>query len=214
MTDKTQLEAVAWALAQDGKTLAWGGFTQCVAFVRNYVAFLNLKQPPPVQGAKDLWTVDWGPDFTRHKDPQPGDIGVLKETPKNKSGHTDVAVEIVPGTLVTMDQNLTDPIIGGTQGSPVDKIAWRFPNDRFLGFIRPKFKEEEMQPKVNKGDVQNVFRSYGYEPNANDITAGVGKQWKDWYYNDVLTHPKVKEVVKRVACTPDERTFLDLRKKL
>lgn len=164
---KTQSEAIQWAISQEGKLLPWGGYSQCVAFIRNYVDFLGYKQPPFAPGAKDLWTVDWGPEFTKQSSPQPGDIGILGPSAVNKDGHIDIVIEVVPGSLVTMDQNVTNAILGGTTGSPVDKIVWRYPNNRFLGFIRPKFKEESMltPTQVDKAIKMGLQR----EPTAEEL---------------------------------------------
>jgi len=56
---------------------------------------------------------------------------------------------------------------------------------------------------VNKGDAINVFHALGYEPNENDIAAALGKDWKDWIYNHVLTHPAVKKLVANAARVPE-----------
>lgn len=45
-----------------------------------------------------------------------------------------------------------------------------------------------MTPLVNEGDAVNVFTALGYPPNANDKAAAINKDWKQWIYNDVITH--------------------------
>lgn len=139
---RTKEEAINWAYQQVGKPepLPWGGWSQCVAFVRNFVAFLGCKQPPGVPSAKELWRVDWGPDFVKVGTPQPGDIGILNSIATNPSGHINIVVRLEPGRIVTVDQNLVHPLLKGTQGSPPAQVSWVWPSSRFLGFVRPLYK--------------------------------------------------------------------------
>lgn len=64
-------------------------------------------------------------------------------------------------------------------------------------------------PPVNAGDAYNVFRGLGYEPNENDVAAALGKDWKQWIYNDVLTHGGLfTEGKKRIAALEAENLVL------
>lgn len=165
---KTVQEATIWALSKQGQTLPWGGFSQCVAFARNYVDFLCYKQPPLVPGAKNLWTADWGAQFTKCKTPQPGDIGILGPTPINPDGHINVVVEVRPGGIATIDQNLVNPILGGTKGSPITRALWAYPNEKFLGFIRPKFKEEESVSEITDTQIDDTINRMRLLANVPD----------------------------------------------
>jgi hypothetical protein len=205
---KTQQEAVSWALQQEEETLEWGGFSQCVAFVRNYVDFLGYPQPPSIPGAKDLWTVDWGPNFTKHKDPQPGDIGIYGPTSVNKSGHTDVVVQVTGNTLLTMDQNLVNPIIGGKQGSPIEKVTWVLPSSRIIGFIRPKFKEGASMTTEEATAVLDSFygRFTGRKVKNSELSEYipylVGGE-PDKFFSKAWQFDEVKKTVGTVTPDPD-----------
>lgn len=174
---KTQQQALQWALAQDGNVLSWGGYSQCVAYIRKYADFLGFKQPPSVPSAKDLWSVDWGDQFARASSPAIGDIGILKPTTNNKDGHINIVVGSL-SFLYTMDQNFVNPIIGGKVGSPIRRVTWQYPNDRFYGFIRPKFKEESMTRGVMAAmkflaTRQNECTDAEFAKYANDVEAFV-----------------------------------------
>lgn len=140
MFNRTQKEAVNWLKAQRGKLLPWGGYSQCVAFVRNYLNYLGSAQPAGVNGAKDLWRVVWPSGWTRYSSPQVGDVVVWNAIPSNRWGHVGVVVEVHGAYIVTADQNFTNPKTG-TQGSPITVAnKWAWPNSRALGFWRPSLK--------------------------------------------------------------------------
>jgi len=133
MVRRTQKQAVDWAKAQVGINLSWGGFTQCVAFSRNYVNYLGTSQFGGVNSAKDMVNVAWPVGYTRSSSPQVGDIAVLGPIPTNKDGHTNVVVEVGNGYILTIDQNYRG------KNSKIEQIRWVYPNSRFIGFFRPQF---------------------------------------------------------------------------
>jgi murein DD-endopeptidase MepM/ murein hydrolase activator NlpD len=63
-----------------------------------------------------------------------------------------------------------------------------------------KYVNEEwtnMGQKSNRGDAQKIFPALGYPPNDNDLaSAELGKSFKDWFYQDVLTHPGLLKTYK------------------
>lgn len=139
----TQQQAVIWAQQQQHKLLNWQGWSQCVALIHYYIAYLGLRQFGGVEGAINMWedgkfNMD---DFSKQKDPQPGDIAVLGATKTNAYGHTNIVIEVGKDYLITIDQNAINPIFEGRNGSPIGQLRWAYPSTRFLGFYRPKYAE-------------------------------------------------------------------------
>jgi hypothetical protein len=136
MVTRTKKQAIAWANAQINTNLSWGGFTQCVAFSRNYVNFLCGSQFGGVNSAKDMVNVAWPIGFSRSSTPQVGDIAVLGPISTNPDGHTNVVVEVGNGYILTLDQNYRG------KNSKIEQIRWVWPNSRYIGFFRPQFVPE------------------------------------------------------------------------
>jgi hypothetical protein len=152
----TQSKAVDWAVRQITKSLDWGGYTQCVAFVRWYFRANGIDQFPPLtKGAKQIWDVDLNPaqvQRIRPGNPQPGDIAVYGATKNNPAGHMSVVVALSKGGYVDVSQNIVNPVLApdAKHGSPIASKEWVWPNDRVIGFIRPKFAPEPSKPQLPK----------------------------------------------------------------
>lgn len=132
---KTQSEAVNWIKYQNGSQKVGNG--QCVALARKYVTFLGYPQPPLVNGAKDLWDVNWGPNFTKipvSKPAQPGDIPIWNGNEGNGDGHIACLVNTIPDGFRSVDQNW-----GGQYPHFVNHTL-----KNVIGYVRPKFKEGDM----------------------------------------------------------------------
>lgn len=209
MVTRTQQQAIDWVKAQLGTNLSWGGFTQCVAFSRNYINYLGSSQFGGVNSAKDMVNVYWPVGFTRSSSPQVGDIGVLGPILTNKDGHTNVVVEVGKGYIVTADQNYRG------KNSKIENIRWTYPNSRFISFIRPQFivpaKPTNSAPSTKGSTGKTLYlKSYVqtwnvYQENSRPPRTAVG-QLKPAKYGG-LQYRIIKEAVAPQTVTIQTQTF-------
>lgn len=140
---RTRQQALNWAKAQVGNRLKWGGYDQCVAWVRHYLNYNGLGQFGGVEGACNMVEVDWPKGVVRVGDGniiQPGDIVVWASTPDKKSGHTGVVLEVHPDRLVTLDQHYY------RRNPKIDKVTWPMPNNRLLAVYSVPFNQPAPSP--------------------------------------------------------------------
>lgn len=208
MITRTQQQAIDWVKAQLGTNLSWGGFTQCVAFSRNYINYLGSSQFGGVNSAKDMVNVFWPVGFTRSSTPQVGDIAVLGPIPTNTDGHTNVVVEVGNGYIVTADQNYHG------HNSKIENIKWTYPNARFIGFFRPQFivpaKPTNTAPST-KGSAGKTLYLHSvptwnvYQENSRPPRTAIG-QLKPAKYGG-LQYRIIKEAVAPQTVTIQTQTF-------
>ena len=78
---------------------------QCMDLYRQYVKdVLEVRQSPPVVGAKDVWNTHTE-DFTKEKYPIQGDIVIWRATESNPYGHIAVFHEGTKTLFTSFDQN-------------------------------------------------------------------------------------------------------------
>ncbi len=167
---KTQQEAVAWAKSKVGGPRIGDG--QCVPFVRAYIDFLGYPQPPLVPGAKDLWPLNWGPDFTKISvglPSRPGDIPIWNSNVGGGFGH--ISVEVAPklARFDSVDQNWNNVVPG--PGDPPALI--NHDKSNVLGFVRPKFKEDDVTSRTTAIWLLRTL-THKHSPEEKDIKGWTG----------------------------------------
>lgn len=142
-----------------------------------------------------------------------GDFIVFNERVGSEYGHIDIALQ---------DGNISNFTGADSNwgGNKTLHTVTHLNKDWVFGALRPK--ENNMDHKfVNEGDVKNRCRADGYEPPQDYINAWNGKIWHDFEY-DWLKQPVRETSLKAKyggtsgvpTCTPDERQYLDLLKKV
>lgn len=97
-----------FVVTYNGKKIDWDkahGY-QCVDLFRQYCKdVLNIKQVPPVDGAKDI--INSPGDFKVSKGAYaPGDVLVYDRTPSNPYGHVCILVSLLDSdTFIVFEQN-------------------------------------------------------------------------------------------------------------
>lgn len=85
-------------------------------------------------------------------------------------------------------------------------------------FIDPLtlIKENNMTPPVNRGDIFNMWHAGGMpgDPDENYLKTWEGSDWKAFMYDITGQGLWQAEYKTQVTCTPDERAYLDLLKKV
>ena len=136
----SQAEAVAWAVAQVGKSIDHDGLygAQCVDLIQAYYAFLGEKSPSI--NAFRYATVSLPSGWTRIKYysgfvPQPGDIAVWTYT-TSANGHAAVITSATSSRMYVVEQN------GSTGKTRTHSYPYTY--GTFYGVIRPKLTASSM----------------------------------------------------------------------
>lgn len=143
--------------------------------------------------------------------PEYGDYVVWGTGVGNVAGHIDLcAVAGDVNGFIGYDSNWgDDPILQAVKHTYVLNV---------LGFIRLKGGDtmNTNTPPVNRGDIFNMWRAGGMagDPSETYLSTWDGSDWKKFMYDITSQGLWQQKYKSQVACTSDERAFLDLRKKI
>lgn len=178
-TSKTSAEAVAWARAQNGKSLDYDGAygAQCVDLIMYYYRYLGVSSPGG--NAKDYtWNALPG-GWTRTSSPSEGDIVVWGSGAymgngwyaNNPYGHIGIVTSVSGSTMSFCNQNLN--------GQYVEE-CWNYPVANAATYIHPDFANsvpDTSAPVISNARAENISaNSFDIKCDLSD-DVGVTRVW-------------------------------------